>query len=147
MSTDHSPSPSEPTLYDPPNGAEGDMPEADPEVVLDLDLPRALAEQLAEVASHLGLSTSIVASRAVQMICDEIELTRDDDLSSTTLIQKYQTRLDLLHTLGYDLDPESESDGEAHNAAADETDEDDADGDDTYGWQDVDDIIGRGTTS
>lgn len=133
---------SKPTLYDPPSGDEDHVPEDNAEVELDLELPRNLAEQLSEVASHLGLSPSIVASRAVQMICDEIGLTQDADLSSTTLIQKYQTRLDLLHALDYDLDPESEADdGEA------ETTPSKANTDDDYDWQDVDNIIGRVVTS
>lgn len=114
------------------------MPENNSEVELDLELPRNLAEQLSEVASHLGLSPSIVASRAVQMICNEIGLTQDDNLSSTTLIQKYQTRLDLLHALDYDLDPESKADNGEFETAPGE-----ANGDEDYDWQDVDNIIGR----
>jgi hypothetical protein len=140
MSGDSSSSSS--TLYDPPEGSGEHVPEADAAVELDLELPRDLADHLAEVASHLGLSPSIVASRAVQMICEEIELTQDEDLSSTTLIQKYQTRIDLLHTLDYDLDPGRESDsGEGADPAAPEG----ADEEENYGWQDVDDIIGRVT--
>lgn len=140
-SGDRSSSP-KPTLYDPPSGDEDPVPEHGSEVELDLDLPRNLAEQLSEVASHLGLSPAIVASRAVQMICNEIGLTQDEDLSSTTLIQKYQTRLDLLHALDYDLDPESNADdGEVETTPSEATVDDD------YDWQDVDNIIGRVVSS
>lgn len=141
-SGDRSPSSSKPTLYDPPSADADHIPEEDPEVELDLELPRDLAEQLAEIASHLGLPPSVVASRAVQMICGEIGLAQDDDLSSTTLIQKYQTRLDLLHASGSDPDPESEADDGASGTAASG-----ADTDEDYDWQDVDDIISRATPS
>jgi hypothetical protein len=133
---------SKPTLYNPPSGDEDHVPENSSEVELDLELPRNLAEQLSEVASHLGLSPSIVASRAVQMICNEIGLTQDEDLSSTTLIQKYQTRLDLLHALDYDPDPGGTADDEEFETAPGE-----ADTDDDYDWQDVDNIIGRVVSS
>ncbi len=138
MSSGDRTSSSKPTLYDPPSGDEDHVSENSSEVELDLELPRNLAEQLSEVASHLGLSPAIVASRAVQMICNEIGLTQDNDLSSTTLIQKYQTRLDLLHALDYDQDAESKTDdGEFETAPG----EDNPDAD--YDWQDVDNIIGR----
>lgn len=104
---------------------------------LELDLPRELAEQLSDVATHLGLSPSIVASRAIDMVCDEVGLVKDRELSSTTLIEKYQTRLDLLHSLDYRLDsPDESSGGQTQEAGADA---------DTYDWDDVDSIIGRVT--
>ena len=147
MSGDRSQSSSQPTLYDPPEGGGDAVPADDADVELDLDLPRQLAEQLSDVASHLGLSPSIVASRAVEMICEEIGLIQDEDFSSTTLIQKYQTRLDLLHALDYDVDAAGEAD-EAQGDAdeVDSEQEGDADDEDAYDWRDVDDIIGRVTT-
>jgi len=150
MSGDRTPPSTQPTLYDPPEGAGDAVPADEAEVELDLELPRELAEQLSDVASHLRLSPSIVASRAVEMICEEIGLIQDEDISSTTLIQKYQTRLDLLHALDYDVDPAGESDAaeqEADEADSDPQGDPDNRDEDTYDWRDVDDIIGRVTSS
>jgi len=125
------------TLYDPPDGEAEGLPDKEGEMELELDLPRELAEQLSDVATHLGLSPSIVASRAIDMVCDEVGLVKDRELSSTTLIEKYQTRLDLLHSLDYRLDsPDESSGGQTQEAGADA---------DTYDWDDVDSIIGRVT--
>jgi hypothetical protein len=88
------------------------------------------------VATHLGLSPSIIASRAVGMVCDEVGLVQDGDLSSATLIQKYQTRLDLLHSLDYSLDPEEDASEEAEEGGPDAG---------AYDWEDVDGIIERVT--
>lgn len=143
MSGDRSQSSSQPTLYDPPEGDGDAVPADNAEVELDLELPRGLAERLSDVASHLGLSPSIVASRAVEMICEEIGLIQDEDFSSTTLIQKYQTRLDLLHTLDFDVDADrtpADEGADAGDRASKEEEED------AYDWRDVDDIIGRVTT-
>lgn len=91
----------EPSLYDPPSdGGEQLNPEAaESHEVLHLEIPRALAQQLLEVATHLGLTPSIVASRAIDLVCDEIGTVDDDPLSTDTLLQQYQARLDLLHVL------------------------------------------------
>jgi hypothetical protein len=93
----------ETTLYDPPS-EDGEAFSDDVERrELRLEIPQDLANRLLEVSLHLGLSPSTVASRAIGLVCDEIGLVDREDLSSDTLIQKYQTRLDLLHTLDYDL--------------------------------------------
>jgi hypothetical protein len=149
MSGDRTPSSSQPTLYDPPEGGEDPVPRAAPDAELDLELPRALADQLSDVASHLGLSPSIVASRAVEMICEEIGLIQDEDFSSTTLIQKYQTRLDLLHALDYEVNPTGETEERRDGPDEVGSDREGESGDedeDAYDWRDVDDIIGRVTT-
>jgi len=113
------------------------MPEKEGEVELELELPPELAEQLSDVATHLGLSPAIIASRAIDMVCDEVGLVKDRELSSTTLIEKYQTRLDLLHSLDYSLDANVES--------PDDGSEDPGPDPDAYDWADVDSIIGRVT--
>ena len=131
MSTSASESdPNEPTLYDPSEEKTEEIEEEADEEELILDIPQELARQLLEVALHLGLSPSVVASRAIDMICEEVGLVEDDDLSSGTLIQKYQTRLDLLHTLNFDVESETEDDEET-----------------SEGWDAVDRIIETGEQS
>lgn len=88
------------SLYDPPESGE-DLelePTTDHEV-LHLDIPQDLARRLLEVATHLGLTPSMVASRAIELVCDEVGTVDDDALSTDTLLQQYQARLDLLHVL------------------------------------------------
>jgi hypothetical protein len=89
------------SLYDPPadEGERLDLDTEEEHEVLHLDIPRDLARQLLEVATHLGLTPSQVASRAIDLVCDEIGTVDDDPLSTDTLIQQYQARLDLLHIL------------------------------------------------
>lgn len=131
------------TLYDPPEAGGKPAPEEHSDVELELGLPPDLAAQLQEVSTHLGLSPSIVASRAIGMVCAQIGLVQSHDLSSETLIQKYQTRLDLLHRLEQDLEPES--DGEAAGDE-DEQEEDLANEDASQtrpAWGAVDEIIER----
>jgi hypothetical protein len=60
-------------------------------------------------------------------VCEEVGLVQNDELSSATLVQRYQTRIDLLHRLD-DVPDES--------ATADEEDA-------AYDWDDVDSIIRR----
>jgi len=136
MSESRSTSSSENTLYNPPDGEMEAAPEEEGEVELELEVSPELVEKLSDVATHLGLSPSIIASRAIGMVCDEVGLVQDGELSSTTLIQKYQTRLDLLHSLDYSLDPSAD--------AAEESEEEGPDAE-TYDWDDVDGIIGRVT--
>lgn len=138
MSGSRSTSSSESTLYDPPDRGTEAVPEEEGEVELELDVPPELAERLNEVATHLGLSPSMVATRAIGMVCDEVGLVQDTDLSSTTLIQKYQTRLDLLHSLDYSLDPPSDAAGDPEEGGP---------GAEAYDWDDVDGIIERVTDS
>lgn len=89
------------SLYDPPadEGEEVDIEATADHEVLHLDIPKDLARQLLDVATHLGLSPSMVASRAIDLVCDEIATVDESALSSDTLIQQYQARLDILHTL------------------------------------------------
>lgn len=126
--SDESGSDENPSLYDPPvgEGEEIDLT-SDDEEELHLELPRDLAGQLMKVASHLGLSPSMVASRAIDMVCDEIGIVEEQELTTGTLIQKYQTRIDLLHTL--DFDPGEDPNGDGEGAP---------------GWDAVDEIIAAG---
>lgn len=121
MSDDSSQSDPEATLYDPPpEHGESFTPDG-PEEELHLDIPRDLADRLRKVALHLGLPTSMLASRAIGMICNEIGVIDEEELSSGELIQKYQTRLDILHTIKEHT--EAEGDG------------------DEFTWEAVDEII------
>lgn len=119
-SSDHSEAENEPSLYDPPeeDGETLDADGADDHEVLHLDIPSSLASRLLEVAHHLSLTPSTVASRAIDLVCEEIGAIDDEPLSSDTLIQQYQARLDILHVLE---DPEEQED--------------------EYSWDDVDEII------
>lgn len=72
------------------------------QVTLDLDLPIERARRLTALAIHVGLSPSKIASRAIDMVCDEIDPLDDRPLSTDTLIQQYQARLDLLHAIEED---------------------------------------------
>jgi hypothetical protein len=135
MSDSRSTPASDNTLYDPPERSTESVPEKEGEVELELELSPELAEQLSDVATHLGLSPSIIAARAIDMVCEEVGLVKDRELSSTTLIQKYQTRLDLLHSLDYSLEVDP-SEEEAQAGGSDS---------EAYDWDDVDNIIGRVT--
>ena len=98
------------TLYDPPATNAEDFDAEEAQEQLDLEISTELASQLLEVAQHLGLHPSIVASRAIGFICDEVELVEEDSLNSGALIQKYQSRLDMLHSANYDVKQEGETD-------------------------------------
>jgi hypothetical protein len=91
----------EPSLYNPPSdgGRDVDLEATEDHNVLHLEIPKGLARQLLDVATHLGLTPSTVAARAIGLVCDEIATIDDDSLSTDTLIQQYQARLDLLHVL------------------------------------------------
>lgn len=116
------------TLYDPPPGEQKEVFEETVEEELRLEIPQALATRLMEVALHLGLTPSLVAARAIELVCDEVGLVQEEDLSSNTLIEKYQTRLDLLHSLDYDVEQEDEDDRS----------------DESFSWDQVDEIIETG---
>lgn len=115
------------SLYNPPadEGEEVDADGTADHEILHLDIPKDLARQLLDVATHLGLSPSMVASRAIDLVCDEIATVDESALSTDTLIQQYQARLDILHTL------EDTAEGE----------EEDTEGDEDDPWAAVDRII------
>lgn len=133
----------DPTLYEPP-AEEGDpLTDQEEQEELWLDLPPELAERLMSVAKHVGLTPSMVASRAIDIVCDEIGLVEQQDLSSGTLLQKYQTRLDLLHTLDFDVEQavQEERGRQEDQEAAQWTP---SDSDEEAGWDAVDRIIEAG---
>ena len=113
------------TLYDPPAENAENLDPDESQEELDLEISTELANQLLEVAHHLGLHPSIVASRAIGLICDEVELVEEDDLSSGALIQKYQSRLDMLHSAEFDVKQEPEAD----------------DSTESFTWKDVEALI------
>ena len=115
------------SLYNPPadEGEEVASEATEEHEILHLDIPKDLARQLLDVATHLGLSPSMVASRAIDLVCDEIATVDESALSTDTLIQQYQARLDILHTL------ENTAEGE----------EGDTEGDEDDPWAAVDQII------
>lgn len=110
MSDESSQSDPDATLYDPPSGKMQAFTPDGPEEELEFDIPRELADRLRKVALHLGLPPSLVASRAIGMICNEIGLVDEEELDSGGMIQKYQARLDILRVMKEHTEAESESD-------------------------------------
>lgn len=99
--SDPSPSRDEPagTLYDPPDGAE-EAPISDEDSLgLRLRLSEDQAERLQAVAQQLGLTPSMVAQRAIKMVCDEVVTIQEDGRSPELLVDQYQARIDLLHAV------------------------------------------------
>lgn len=110
MSDSESEREEESSLYNPPadEGETVDPEAAEKHEVLHLDIPKELARQLLDVATHLGLSPSLVASRAIDLVCDEVDIEEESPPSTGTLIQQYQARLDILHTLEEEGRPSKE---------------------------------------
>lgn len=100
--SDSSSSPhSEDTLYDPPDGLsvpDIEEPEEDT-VALRLPLSQERAKQLRSVAQQLGLPPSVAAKRAIELVCGEVVTIQNKAQSSRVLIDQYQARLDLLHSV------------------------------------------------
>jgi predicted transcriptional regulator len=99
--SDASPSRDEPagTLYDPPDGAEEASVADEDSLGLRLRLSEAQAERLQAVAQQLGLTPSMVAQRAIKMVCDEVVTIQEDDRSPALMVDQYQARIDLLHAV------------------------------------------------
>ncbi len=88
------------TLYDPAPGEANDpAPNDDDTVNLKLSLSEERAQRLRDVAHQLGLSPSMIARRAIEMICEEVITIHDTYRPSHVLVEEYQTRLDLLHAV------------------------------------------------
>ena len=94
------PSDSSGTLYDPPVETEAPEPNEEETVALRLSLPSDRAQRLRTVAQQLGLNPSLVAKRAIEMVCDEVVTIQDDERPTGFPFDQYQARLDLLHSLG-----------------------------------------------
>lgn len=88
------------TLYNPVSIPSGEAEStADDTVALTLSLPEERAQRLRDVAKQLGLSPSMIARRAIEMICDEVVTIHDTYRPSHVLVAEYQTRIDLLHAI------------------------------------------------
>lgn len=119
------------TLYNPSTEeAEEVNPASLDQNELDIEIDRELAERLLEVSKHLGLNPTIVASRAIDLVCEEIgtpdETKRpDEDQHGTAkLIQRFQARVDLLQALedGSEDRPDTSNSGsEQHGSGASAT--------------------------
>ena len=97
-----SPSDSSDTLYDPPEAPtapDAESSEEEDTVALRLPLPKSRAKRLRAVAQQLGLTPSLAAKRAIELVCDEVVTTPGDTRSTHLLIDQYQARLDLLHSV------------------------------------------------
>jgi len=101
------------TLYNPSSEEAEELdPSSMDRTVLDLEIDRELAERLLEVSKHLGLNPTLVASRAIDLVCEEIgtldEDWRDDEdeFGTVTLIQRYQARVDLLQVMKEETEEE-----------------------------------------
>jgi hypothetical protein len=87
------------TLFDsPPGEGNVDLPEEET-VGLHLSLPDDRAQRLKAVAKQLGLTPSMVAERAIEMVCEEVITSQRDQYPPHLHVQQYQARLDLLHAV------------------------------------------------
>lgn len=68
-------------------------------MVLNLRLPADRSDRLRAIAQQLGMTPPMAAQRAIDLVCDEIVTIQDDSRSTQTLIEEYQARLDLLHSV------------------------------------------------
>ncbi|PSQ95156.1 MAG: hypothetical protein BRD55_11570 [Bacteroidetes bacterium SW_9_63_38] len=97
--SDAAPSESLQTLFNsPPEEGGVDLPEEDT-VGLRLSLPSDRAQRLKAVAKQLGLTPSIIAERAIEMVCEEVITIQGDQPPPRLHIEQYQARLDLLHAV------------------------------------------------
>lgn len=87
------------TLYDPSVEESETTASDDDTVALKLPLSQERAQRLRNVAQQLGLSPSMIAKRAIEMICDEVVTIHDTYRPSHLLVEEYQTRIDLLHAI------------------------------------------------
>lgn len=100
MSDSASNTSSEPgTLYNPSQKGRKDSSSDEENVSLRLSMPKERAERLQAVAQQIGLSPSTVAKRAIEMVCDEVVTIQDDSRPPSLLVEQYQARLDLLHSV------------------------------------------------
>ena len=98
----HSDDPSEDesgTLYDPPDDSSMADPTDDESVTFQVTLSKDQAERLHSVAHQLGLPPSLVATRAIELVCNEVVTIEDVTESPMSVLEQYQTQLDLLHAV------------------------------------------------
>lgn len=95
------------TLYDVPIDNLEDVPSEvledasneEDQVALRLSLPPNRADRLRAVAQQLGLTPSLVVKRAIELVCDEVVTIQDDARPASVMLDQYQARLDLLHSV------------------------------------------------
>lgn len=97
-------------------------------VKLRLSLPEDYLQRLMDVAQQLGLPPTMVAKRAIEMICDEVETTQDEHRPPHVLLKQYQARIDLLHAVK-EADPDTDE-TYASDASPDANEGDPSDGTD-----------------
>lgn len=110
------------TLYDPPSSESTSSASDDDTVPLHLSLPEERVERLQAVAEQLGLTPSTLAKRAIEMICDEVVTIQNDERSPSVLVDQYQARIDLLHSVN-EADPPSERDSSSEDEDPSEEDD------------------------
>lgn len=62
-------------------------------------MPEERADRLRAVAQQIGLTPAMVAKRAIKLVCEEVVTIQDDNRSPSILVEQYQARLDLLHSI------------------------------------------------
>ncbi len=140
------------TLYNPSSEEAEELdPSSIDRTMLDLEIDRELAERLLEVSKHLGLNPTIVASRAIDLVCEEIGTLSEDwrkdeeEFGTVTLIQRYQARVDLLQALKEESEEASDQDEapakqQTFTGADSESDRGDAQKEEEPLWDAVDEI-------
>ena len=86
-------------LEDVPVEALKDASNEESQVALRLSLPPARADRLRAVAQQLGLTPSLVVERAIELVCDEVVTIQDDTRPMNVMLDQYQARIDLLHSV------------------------------------------------
>jgi hypothetical protein len=107
------------SLYDPPSQSAETASPDDDQVSLRLSMPKERAERLRAVAQQIGLSPSTVAKRAIEMVCDEVVTIQADSRSPSVLVEQYQARIDLLHTIAQTQSGESDESASGTSAVPD----------------------------
>ncbi len=95
------------TLYDASIENLGDVPvealkeasNEEKQVALRVSLPPNRADRLRTLAQQLGLTPSLVVERAIELVCDEVVTVKDDDRPMSVMLDQYQARIDLLHSV------------------------------------------------
>ena len=122
------------------NGSEeetsGGYPETEDTDTVDLEISKEVAERLRKVAVQLGLPPGVLASRAIDLICDQVGTAPDEKRSPNHLVKRYQARLDLLHAVQKDGVESSSGDEPAQTPSVENRQ-----------WREVEKIIDTGEQS
>jgi hypothetical protein len=87
-------------LEDVPAEVLGETSDEGDQVALQLLLPPDRADRLRAVAQQIGLTPSLVVERAIELVCDEVVTIQDDARPMDVMLDQYQARIDLLHSVG-----------------------------------------------